>query len=175
MSISRSPARNTFQRDNYVKRQTEKGLMDDPETDKMLDMYKTWDQLKKDREQDPEWQRNNLEYDLRSTDWILDKVRGCEIYSQNLYAALCNNDFVKLDVLPILKNELWHCSWRYAGGIIADMRQEGDYMDWYCSGIGGVIGETDAVRGHVRESEITDEIREDLKRLGWAVISDSKD
>jgi hypothetical protein len=162
MKIATSPERNTFQRDKYIERQTEKNLMDDPETDKMLEWYKTWDQLKKEKEQDPQWQKNNLEYDLRSTDWILKKVRESDTYAQNLYAAMCNNDFIKNDVWPILQEEAWSCSWRYAGGIIADMREEGDYINWYCSGIG-------AGDGYVCESEITDEIREDLLKLGWIV------
>jgi hypothetical protein len=160
--LSTSKERNTFQRDNYIKRQTEKNLMDDPETDKMLDWYKTFDQLKKEKEQNPEWQKNNLEYDLRTTDWILKKVRESNTYAQHLYAAMCNNDFTKNDVWPILQEESWGCSWRYAGGIIADMRQHGDYIDWYCTGISTHDNE-------VNEGVVTDEIREDLLTLGWIV------
>jgi hypothetical protein len=160
--LSTSKERNTFQRDNYIKRQTEKNLMDDPETDKMLDWYKTFDQLKKEKEQNPEWQKNNLEYDLRTTDWILKKVRESNTYAQHLYAAMCNNDFTKNDVWPILQEESWGCSWRYAGGIIADMRQHGDYIDWYCTGIS-------THDNGVNEGTVTDEIREDLLTLGWIV------
>jgi hypothetical protein len=118
----------------------------------------------------PESRESNLEYDLLTTEWILDKVRACEIYSQNLYAAMCNNEFVKNQVWDILKDNTWSCSWRYAGGIIADMRQEGDYIDWYCSGIRSDLGPESANTGdrhRVEEGEITDEIREDLLRLGW--------
>lgn len=163
--ISKSPERNTFQRDKYIERQSEKGLMNDPETSKMLDWYKSWDQHKQEQEQDPEWQKNNLEYDLRSTDWILKKVRENDTYAQHLYAAMCNTDFTKNDVWPILQEDTWSCSWRYAGGIIADMREEGDYMDWYCSGIG-------QHNGFVGEGIVTDEIREDLLKLGWLVKED---
>lgn len=105
---------------------------------------------------DPKARENNLEYDLLTTDWILAKVRNSDDYAKSLYAAMCNNDFVRLEVLPILKGETWGCSWRYAGGIIADMRETGDYIDWYCSG---------------NESEVTEEIREDLLKLGWVVKS----
>ena len=122
------------------------------------------------RDSDLEWQKNNMEYDLRTTDWILEKVRSSESYAQNLYAAMCNNDFQRNDVLPILKDQYWHCSWRYAGGIIADMRENGDYIDWYCSGI------RDSYEGgYVSESVITDEIREDLFKLGWLCFSDRHD
>lgn len=128
--------------------------MDIPETEKMLEWYKRWDEQKLEQEQDPEWQKNNLEYDLRSTDWILKKVRESDDYAKALYAALCNNDFTKNDVWPILQEETWSCSWRYAGGIIADMREEGDYIDWYCSG---------------NEGYVDDEIKKDLLTLGWLV------
>jgi hypothetical protein len=79
---------------------------------------------------------------------------------------MCNTDFVRNDVWPLLKEEKWSCSWRYAGGIIADMREEGDYIDWYCSGIGG------DKEDYVGEGYVTDEIRDDLLKLGWVVIDD---
>jgi hypothetical protein len=77
---------------------------------------------------------------------------------------------------PILKEEYWSCTWRYAGGIIADMQQQGDYIDWYCSGIGDGLGngDEDGSRGYVGEGLVTDEIEQDLKTLGWIVV-DSKD
>lgn len=160
--------RNTFQRDKYIERQSEKGLMEDPETNKMLEIYQRIDQMKLEREEDPDWQKNNLEYDLRSTTWILSKVRESDRYAQNLYAAMCNNDFIKNEPFPILKEEAWSCSWRYAGGIIADMREDGDYIDWYCSGMGGPTGDMEQ-SGYLPESCVSDEIRDDLLKLGWIV------
>jgi hypothetical protein len=163
--ISKSPDRNTFQRDSFLERQAEEGLTpeNDEATREMVQYYKDADAREAAREADPEWQKDNMEYDLRTTDWILSKVRLSETYAQNLYAAMCNNGFIKLDVMPILKNEEWSCSWRYAGGIVAHMRQQGDYIDYYCSGIGA------SSEGHVGEGCITEEIREDLQRLGWMV------
>jgi len=121
---------------------------------------------------DPKSHVNNMEYDLLTTDWILEKVRSSDTYAQNLYAAMCNNDFQKLEVMPILKEETWSASWRYAGGIIADMQEKGDYIDWYCSGIGDGLGngDSDGTKNYVSESVVTDEIRADLKRLGWIVV-----
>ena len=126
-----------------------------------------------------------LEYDLLTTEWILHKVRASESYAQNLYAALCNNDFTKLEPWPILNGKTWSCSWRYAGGIIADMREQGDYVDWYCSGIRDTqepseeewnswteeaqISYTNIYSKYVSESVVTDEIRQDLLTLGWKV------
>jgi hypothetical protein len=88
--------------------------------------------------------------------------------------------FIKLDVMPILKDQRWSASWRHAGGIVADMQEKGDYIEWYCSGIGnqeagfGLDGyeptpDPDG-RDYVPESVVTDEIREDLKKLGWIAV-----
>jgi hypothetical protein len=122
------------------------------------------DEDKLAREQSDEWKVNNLEYDLTSTDWIVAKAQANEYYAQNIYAALCNMQWQKLDVVPILKDEYWHCSWRYAGGLVADLvARGGDYMDYYCSG----IGDGDCF---VAEGEVTDEIREDFLKLGWQPV-----
>jgi hypothetical protein len=134
---------------------------------------------------DPSSHIDNLEYDLRTTQWILEKVRNSEAYAQNLYASMCNTDFIKNDVWPILSEKRWSCSWRYAGGIIADMRQEGDYIDWYCSGIKNSLTEDELkelnaeqldryeiTKSFVGEGYVTDEIRADLLKLGWIVIED---
>ena len=86
--------------------------------------------------------------------------------------AICNRQFQKLEIMPVLKDERWSASWRSAGGIIANMREEGDYIDWYCSGIGDGLGngDLDGTKGYVSESVVTNEIREDLKQLGWIVL-----
>ena len=119
---------------------------------------------------DPEWQKDNLEYDLRSTKWICDKAKSTKTYAQNLYAALCNNDFQKNEVWTRLENKTWGCSWRHAGGIVADMREEGDYVEWYCSGIQGEPDDDWVDLGHVPEGTVTDQIHKDLFRLGWIVL-----
>jgi hypothetical protein len=102
---------------------------------------------------------------------MMQKVRDRDNYAQNLYAAMCNNIFQKNEVWPRLKDEYWSCSWRSAGGLIARLRNSGDYMNWYCSGIGGGLGNGDetGIKGYVPESEVTDEIRQDLFAIGWTV------
>jgi hypothetical protein len=168
--VSKSPQRHTFQKEGYVKRQAEKG---EPVNEDYLDFFESSLNQYDARFDDPQKRINNMEYDLLTTDWILEKVRTDNYYAQNLYAAMCNNGFIKLEVIPVLKGEEWGCSWRYAGGIIADMQQQGDYIDWYCSGIrnDGYHSELDTIspERYVPEGCITDEIRTDLQRLGWAV------
>lgn len=98
----------------------------------------------------------DLESDLLNSEWITNKCKTSTVYSQNLYAALCNNRFFYGD-------KEWTCSWRYAGGIVSEINGNNDYMDFYCSGIATHIN------GFVTEGFVTDEIKLDLIRLGWIV------
>ncbi len=162
--INSSPDRHTFQQESYIERCKDEGK--EPSED-YINLFKSWREQDQERMADPAWQKDNMEYDLRSTKWICDKVKSNKTYAQNLYAAMCNMEFVKNEVWPLLKNQRWSASWRSAGGIVADMREEGDYIDWYCSGIQGEPDEDWVDLGHVSEGNVTDEIREDLLRLGW--------
>lgn len=172
--MSSSPNRHTFQVEGSIKRAEEAG--EEPNQD-YIDM---WEQIKIDEANkihNPEWQRNNLEYDLRSTDWILAKARDSESYAQNIYAALCNMRWCNIKgndpqvTMDILKDEMWSCSWRSAGGIVADMLGEGDYIDWYCSGIRNDGYQDDLStkypNDYVSEGVVTEEVAHDLKQLGW--------
>lgn len=168
--VASSPERNTFQLEGARKRAAEDGK-EVPEF--YENFWKTAKEQDEENLADPTWQKDNLEYDLRSTDWIVNKAKISDAYSQNIYAALCNNDFTKLAVIPILKEQKWSCSWRHAGGIVADMREQGDYIDWYCSGIGDGLGngDEDGTKGYVPESVVTEEIKQDLQKLGWVVVT----
>lgn len=168
--VSSSPQRHTFQ-------------------DKNPDYADMWEAIRKaeaEKIHDPEWQKDNLEFDLRSTEWVLEKARSSNVYAQHLYAALCNNEFTRREMWPILTEQKWSCSWRHAGGIISDMLQTGDYIDWYCSGINGpeVLSPEELsemtfeqqehyreMQASVREGFITDEIEHDLHTLGWIVTT----
>ena len=177
-----SPNKHTFQKEGYIKRCEEQGKLPNPE---YIEMYKSWRQQTLELEETDEWKIDNMEYDLRSTQWIIDKVKSDNIYAQHLYAAMCNNDFTKNEVWPILTEKKWSASWRHAGGIIADMREQGDYIDWYCSGLrnndelapeefNDLTEEQQnfykEAEAFVPESVVTDEIREDLLKLGWIVV-----
>ena len=183
--MNKSPERGTFQINCEMKR-VEEGKTTPEDAQSMIELFKSLHEQRSELEQDPEWQKDNMEYDLRSTKWICDKVKEHEYYAQNLYAAICNNDFVKNDVWPLLQGKTWSASWRSAGGIVANMREEGDYIEWYCSGIRGELSDeeynqlTKEQQEHylyyktkfVNESVVTDEIREDLLKLGWIVVDD---
>jgi hypothetical protein len=172
--VASSPNRHTFQKEGAIQRAEEAG--EEP-NQAYIDM---WDQIKIDEANkinDPDWQKDNLEYDLRSSKELCNKAKASDTYAQNLYAAMCNNDFAQNKIWPLLKNQTWSCSWRHAGGIVADMLGEGDYIDWYCSGIGDGLGngDEDGSRGYVSESVVTDEIRKDLFDLGWIVVDQKED
>lgn len=98
---------------------------------------------------------HDLEADLKGSASICQKIKD-DGYAQRLYHSLCNTDWIRNEFYPLLRQDpdrdFWSCSWRYAGGIIADLREEGDYLDWYCSG---------------REGWIDEEVAADLLKLGW--------
>ena len=181
--MNRSKERHTFQAQSYIERCKESG--EEPNQD-YLGMYEDAKAYDLARDADQEWKKNNLEYDLRSTEWICDKAKAREEYAQNIYAALCNQDWQRNAVWPLLKGQTWSCSWRYAGGIVADMCETGDYMDYYCSGIRGGAATDDAEltdeqrakiewydKHFVSESHVTDEIREDFFKLGWIPVENN--
>jgi hypothetical protein len=114
----------------------------------------------------------DLEKDLLNSKYIKEKCTN-DTYAQNLYAALCNNDFIKNEVVPILTEEVWHCTWRYAGGLVAQLQESGDYMDWFCSGINGGWNNDEPI-GFVPEGCVTDEIRNDLLHINWTVCVDNE-
>lgn len=157
---------------------------DDNSNKDMLDYIMDYKQRTLDRESDPEWQKNNMEYDMRTSKVMVEKVRSREDYAQNLYAAMCNNEFIKNDVWPLLKEQTWSASWRSSGGIIADMKGGGDYMDYYCSGIQLEWSDEEFQNAtkesqeyylwtktkYVAEGCITEEIKQDLFDIGWLIF-----
>lgn len=173
-NIPTSPDRHTFQAERYLQRRHESNQ---PVDNEFMSLMAEIRDSHLHRFDDPARRENNMEWDLVNADWLIAKVRASDRYAQNLYAAMCNREFIRNEVWQQLQGEpRWRCSWRYAGGIIADLREQGDYVDWYCSGIRG--DEPDVSKplehGYVSESVITEEIREDLFRLGWVAIDDDQ-
>lgn len=110
----------------------------------------------------------NLERDVRKTERIITKIRKKEIYAQNFYAALCNNQYQPEDVWGILSNIVWDCTWSYAALIVSEIREDDSYRDWYCSGSG--FSGTDFT-GFVEESYVTEEVESDINEIGWLLIT----
>ena len=83
------------------------------------------------------------------------------------YSALCNMQWKKIialsdderivEKLKGVDSNIWSCSWRYAGGIIAGIRNANhntteDYMDFYCDG---------------NEGNVSILVKECFYRMGW--------
>jgi hypothetical protein len=94
--------------------------------------------------------RPDLARDLGMSPRIRDLVRS-ELFATVLYSALCNTTWLhKATGTP------WHCSWRSAGGIVADLRCEGDYLDWYCS---------------MGEGLVDEQVLDEIGALGWELAA----
>lgn len=123
-----------------------------------------------------------LDQELMDCAWICAKCHDDD-YAQNLYASMCNMQWQPSEMMPILKDEVWSVSWRGAGHIVADIRNKlnsqadghsvtEDYLSWYCSGMShnsNEWGEEDQTK-YVPEGTVTEEIRNDLAKLGWHPI-----
>ena len=67
---------------------------------------------------------------------LKDKMKDKE-FATNVYRALCNMQWKKLGT-----DFLYSCSWRFAGGLVAEIRNVGeDYMTFYCSGDEDIVPE----------------------------------
>ena len=186
--MNTSPERGTFHIECEL-RSVEEGDKTPEQAQEMIEFYKSWEERRREIEATDEWKVDNMEYDLRSTKWICDKAKASEAYAQNLYAAMCNNEFTKNDVWPLLTDKRWSASWRSAGGIIANMVEEGDYIDWYCSGIHNDWSDEEyqnatkeqqeqylyVKNNFVSESVVTEQIRNDLLKLGWIVVEEGNE
>jgi hypothetical protein len=96
----------------------------------------------------------NMEEDLVNNDEIKTLVQD-DTFAQNLYAAMCNVGWLKNGIE-------WSCSWRYSGGLVAELRdKDEDYMDYYCSGI------HDGSSTNVSEGQVSDAVRTALAKLSW--------
>jgi len=92
----------------------------------------------------------DLERDLGQSSRMRSLARS-EVFATLLYGALCNTTW-----RYIATGATWSCSWRHAGGILAMLRGEGDYLDWYCS---------------MGEGLVDEQVLAELKALGWELVT----
>ena len=87
----------------------------------------------------------NFEEDLLSLEKRVESIE----FATDFYNALCNMRWQS----TIDSSKIYSCSWRYAGRMIAELRNRGEeYLDFYCSGSEGVVKPY---------------IELELKKLGW--------
>jgi hypothetical protein len=96
--------------------------------------------------------RPDLERDLGLSPRIRGLVRS-ELFAALLYGSLCNTTWRHAET-----GTLWRCSWRQAGGIVAELRCEGSYLDWYCS---------------MGEGLVDDQVLGEIEALGWGLVEAS--
>ena len=94
---------------------------------------------------------HSLESHLYQSPVIKEKVKDKE-FAVKLYGSLCNMQWrYKADT------ELWACTWRYAGSVVGQLRDDAgeDYLDFYCSGNEGVVDP---------------DVRTVLREMGWEPV-----
>lgn len=119
--------------------------------------------------QKPENSKPDMQKDMQNSENFKQLVQDSS-FAQALYAAMCNKIW-KFKDSPYR----WSCSWRSAGSIVADLRNQGEYyLDWYCSGITNedenVDNNTDD-HAEQKEGTVRSDIAEQLNELGWRVIT----
>lgn len=75
-----------------------------------------------------------------------DKIKTNDDFCESVWSALANVIWRNKD------GSEFSCTFRYAGGLIANIRGQGDYLDWYCCG---------------PYENVSDEISSGLSGLGW--------
>lgn len=98
--------------------------------------------------------------------YLADQDIACDFYR-----ALCNVDWLATKNLPedemVMERlrgndkDVYSCSWRHAGGVIAEIRNanyntEEGYLHYYCSGSEGIVSPL---------------VRECFERMGWTPIT----
>ena len=80
-----------------------------------------------------------------------DKIKNNDQFAYDVYGALCNMRWKEIRN----PENVYSCSWRYAGGLIAGIRENNDhmnYMEFYSSG---------------NEGQVTKKIERIFKEFGW--------
>jgi hypothetical protein len=84
------------------------------------------------------------------------RIRSCvqnDLFAGLLYAALCATEWRHRDA-----KATWSCSWRAAGSVVAGLRGDGDYLNWYCWG---------------HEETFDEAVLAELDALGWGPVEEA--
>ena len=107
----------------------------------------------------------NLELDMNNDAIVIAYLSNQEV-AVEFYSALCDMRWKKISTISedeqIIKklkgiDDIWSCTWRYSGQIIADIRDKHygtgeDYLDFYCYGNEGIV---------------SNRVKECFERMGW--------
>jgi len=75
-------------------------------------------------------QKTEKSFEEKLKEHLTEKLQEDDEFAKHLYASLCNTNWFNKK-----SNDVYSCSWRYAGGIVAELRNKGeDYLNFYCSG-----------------------------------------
>ena len=80
---------------------------------------------------------------------FINEIKSSDDFCEDLWSSMANVEWLNKD------GSEFSCTFRYAGGLIADIREEGSYMDWYCSG---------------EYATVSEEIENKMKSIGWAPV-----
>lgn len=78
----------------------------------------------------------SLETDLLSSRRMTELAQASDLFAGLLYAALCNTEWRHVQT-----GARWSCSFRDAGDVVASLRGNESYLDWYCWGFEGTVDE----------------------------------
>lgn len=113
----------------------------------------------------PETDAPSLEVDLAGDSAFLARVSDAG-FAHALYETLCNREFRKAG-----SDGRWSCTWRYAGGMIADLRGKGEgYLDFYLA----EPRDSQGVALGGRLPGLMAEVEAEFLRLGWHELTEEE-
>jgi hypothetical protein len=91
---------------------------------------------------------SDLEGDIIADEKLNTLIQEDASFAHEMYCALCNVIWTSPN-----RNQ-FTASWRYAGGVVANLTGRGeDYLDYYCSGGEGIVSAR---------------VETEMKRIGWS-------
>lgn len=122
-----------------------------------------------------------LKQDLLASELFKQRVKNSRVYSQHVYAALCENVWCRNNVFDILREQGCSYSWIEASAIVSELRDDIDHgvNYYYKSGINPfTVGSDDLLKRvednlWMKEGTIDNQVLKDLFELGWILLKSS--